>query len=325
MPSPHAHRILIIRWWLLLASAALLNSVFAQDLVLHLRNGDRISGTLVSESKNSITIATAYAEQVTVLTQHITRRDLLPAVVSVPVSGTNSTTSSATSGTASVKPTPPAKPPAGAITAAAPSSTVKPATNTAPNPAASAAAKTNQPSGFRKFLDDWKGEAQIGVNLGFSEKDRQLYTGRFKATHSRQSLRNILDYSASYGRTEGILSDNRMDGSWKVEYDISKRFLLYNAAGAGYDEIRRIDLQYDVGPGFGYKWISKTNFVLKTELGGNYQEQFFDNDTHKRRYSLRLAEDFWWQLNGKLRWDEKLEFFPRVDDPSISESESKAT
>jgi putative salt-induced outer membrane protein YdiY len=182
--------------------------------------------------------------------------------------------------------------------------------------AAAGGSKTNRPSEFKKFLAEWKGEVQAGMNLGFSSTDRQLYTARFKATHTHKSLRNILDYNASYGRTEGVLSDNRADGSWKVEYDISKRFLLYNAAGAGHDEIRKIDLQYDVGPGIGYKWLVRTNFVLKTELGGNYQEQFFADETSKKRYSLRLAEDFWWQITEKIRWDEKLEFFPQVDDPS---------
>ena len=118
----------------------------------------------------------------------------------------------------------------------------------------------------------------------------------------------------SYGRTDGALSDNRMDGTWKVEYDLNKQFLLYNAFRAGYDEIRGIDFQYDFGPGLGYKWIVRTNFVFKNELGGNYQEQFFVHDKQTSRYSLRLAEDMWWQVTPKIRWDEKVEFFPDVED-----------
>jgi hypothetical protein len=38
-----------------------------------------------------------------------------------------------------------------------------------------------------------------------------------------------------------------MDGSWKLEYDIGKqkRFLVYNAAGAGYNDIQnRSALRY---------------------------------------------------------------------------------
>jgi hypothetical protein len=104
-----------------------------------------------------------------------------------------------------------------------------------------------------------------------------------------------------------------MEGSIKTEYDLTKRFLIYNAMVAGYDEIRSIDFQYDFGPGVGYKWVVLTNFVFKTELGGDYQEQFFSQHTHTSRYSLRLDEDSWWQLTRKLRWDQKVEFFPELD------------
>jgi Protein of unknown function, DUF481 len=86
--------------------------------------------------------------------------------------------------------------------------------------------------------------------------------------------------------------------------------------GGGYDEIRGIDLQYHFGPGLGYKWIVLTNFVFRTELGGDYQEQYLIHQERTRRYSLRLEEEMWWQLTPKIRWDEKAEFFPDVEDVS---------
>ena len=104
-----------------------------------------------------------------------------------------------------------------------------------------------------------------------------------------------------------------MDGSWKLEQDIGKKFLVYNVMGAGYDEIRKIDLRYEVGPGFGYKWMTRTNYVLLTELGGNYQEQWYANDGRRKRYALRIGEQSWWQTARKIRLDEKIEIFPEID------------
>ena len=162
-------------------------------------------------------------------------------------------------------------------------------------------------------------DAQLGIDLGFSTKQHQTYTGRMKAVYTPlKTLRNNFDYLASYGTTDGVLSENQMDGSWKLEYDLGKqkRFLIYNATGAGYNEIQKIDLRYDVGPGLGYKWLVLTNYVLKSEFGGNYQEQFFSTGEDKTRYSLRLAEDMTWQINSRLKFDNKLEFFPQVENLS---------
>jgi hypothetical protein len=175
-------------------------------------------------------------------------------------------------------------------------------------------------STFRKFLKQWDGEAQLGANFGLGTVERDTFTGHIKVTHNHKfpqsdhALRNILEYNVWYGRTDDVLSDNRMDGTWTTEFDLSKRFLTYNAFRAGYDEIRKIDLQYEIGPWMGYKWVVRTNFVFKNELGANYQEQYLADGSNITRYSFRLAEDFWWQVTPRLKWDEKLEFFPKVED-----------
>jgi hypothetical protein len=321
----------------------------AQDVILHLKNGDRITGRLVSESTNGVVLATGFAEKLAVPASLIAKRDPkkepaasteAPRPGVAPASGvvselvlTNKPSMAQTAGGA-------AKPPAPEPAPGAPSTPAKPAETAkaepkpepakapapkaeSPKPAEVAKAteppKPPEPSAFMKFLKEWNGEAQLGGNMGFSTKDRQAFTALIKVTHNHsiaqdRTLRNILQYDASYGRTDGVLSDNRMDGTWKVDYDLKKGFLIYNAFRAGYDEIRSIDFQYDFGPGLGYKWIVLTNFVFKNELGGNYQEQFFADDQKKSRYSLRLAEDLWWQVTSKIRLDEKLEFFPAVQD-----------
>lgn len=296
-----SHNSLRIPWWSWIALICLIgwNGAWAQEVVLHLHNGDRISGRILNETPASLELATAFAEKVTVLKTLIDRREIKAALSSTAAS-TNA-------------PAKPAAPATGVASELTPTNK-PPATAAAPQPS-----KPPKPSLFRRFISEWRGEAQLGANLGFSTKDRETFTGHMQLTQNHRfgngdtGLRNILDYDVAYGTTEEVLSDNRMEGSVKTEYDLSKRFLVYNNVVAGYDEIRSIDLQYDFGPGFGYKWVVLTNFVLKTELGGDYQEQFFAQDTTTSRYSLRLSEDMWWQITPKLRWDEKAEFFPELD------------
>lgn len=293
--------------WLVLLWLLAFSPCLAQTVVFHLRNGDRITGTVIGEKTNEVAIATPFGSNLVIPLGQIERREMLatnaaPAKTAAPP---------ATNAPASQPPAPAPKAPGAAPK---PTPPVKP---TAAAPPDAKVAKTNQTSNFQKFLADWKGNLDLGLNLGFSSKNRQAYTGRFQATHAHampnaQLLKNSLDYIFSYGRIDGVLSDNRMDGSWKTEYEIGKRFSVYNATGAGYDEIRKVDVQFDLGPGIGYKWITRTNFVLATEVGGNYQRQYFTGDIMKQRYSLRLGEESWWQISGKLRLDEKLEFFPEI-------------
>ena len=104
-----------------------------------------------------------------------------------------------------------------------------------------------------------------------------------------------------------------MDGSLKSDYDLTRRLYVYNLAGAGYDEIRRIDLRYETGPGLGYHLVRRTNLVFKTEAGVNYQAQYFDDQTETETFFLRFAEEASWKITPKITFDEKFEYFPQVE------------
>jgi hypothetical protein len=158
------------------------------------------------------------------------------------------------------------------------------------------------------------GEAQVGADLVFSERKRQLYSGRFKATYAYDHFRNLFDYTFAYGKTDGLVSDNRMFGTAKTDYDLNKRLYVYNLGGGGYDEVRKIDLHYEFGPGVGYRLVKLTNLVLNAEAGANYQAEYRSDDTKKELFFFRFAENSAWAINGRFSVDEKFEFFPRVED-----------
>lgn len=245
----------------------------AQQSIIHLRNGDRITGVIISESTNSMVLSNALSHSITIPQKSIARRE---SVTAPPLVNT------------------------GMAVAVAPTPAPAPATNAA-----------------RKVSLVWGGEIQLGADLGFSEKNRQLYTGRAKVNLTYDGLRNLFDYSFSYGRNDGIVSANRMDGSIKSDYDLTRRLYVYNLAGAGYDEIRRIDLRYESGPGLGYHFVRRTNFVFKTEAGVNYQAQYLDDDSETEKFFFRFAEEASWKITPKLSFDEKFEFFPQVEDFSL--------
>lgn len=158
------------------------------------------------------------------------------------------------------------------------------------------------------------GEAQAGLDLAFATKDRQLFSGRFKVQHIYSRLRNTGDYLFTYGRTEGQLSANRMDGTLKTDYDVTARNYAYNVGGAGYDEVRKLDNYFQVGPGAGWRALKLTNLMWNLEAGANFQEQNRTDGTQTDIFSYRLAEDGKWLVNSKFTLDQKLEFFAQVDD-----------
>jgi len=263
-------------WVFIAAWIFCIESLQAQAVILHLRNGDRLTGTILTEETNKVTLKTTWWNVVVIPTDQIKSREVAPAIAAGTQPGQ-------------------AKP-----------------TNASPPTPTQVVAKPASPAAKPKALKHWSGEALLGTDLLFSETRRQLYTGKLKATYTHSRLRTIFDYMFSYGTTDGTLSDNRMYGSVKTDYDLTRHFYVYNLLGAGYDEIRKIDVRYEIGPGVGYHVIKRTNYVLNMELGVNYQEEFLQDNLVRESFFYRFAEDFSWKINSRFSFDEKFEYFPQV-------------
>ena len=246
----------------------------AQSVVLFLKSGDRLTGTVTAQDTNRLVLSNAWAAALAIPLAEISRRETnAPAAVLTSALATNRL---AATNTAAAKP--------------------KPAKH-------------------------WTGEIQAGTDLALSRVNRQLYTGRAKAVYSDGPFRSAFDALFSYGRTEtktpaggteSVLSANRLDGSNKTDYELTRQFYLYNLAGAGYDQVRKIEARYEVGPGVGYRWLKSPTLSLKTEYGLNYQAQYFTDTEAVESVYHRLAEDAAWKINSKFSLDEKLEYFPKV-------------
>jgi Protein of unknown function, DUF481 len=274
----------------------------AQSVILHLTNGDRLSGSLVSEESGQVVLSNAILGRMTVTLSSISRREI----------PTNAAVTAAT-------PKPPPTPP--------PTPALSPAQQKKLNDLQAIYASGNlsaeefqrqrtalvtppKPPGPKY----WSAELFAGLDLLFGEKDRQMYTGRAKLTYVRPSLRNHLDYIFSYGYTDTELTANRMDGSMKTDLDITKLAYTYSLLGAGYDKVRRIDWRYEVGPGLGYHLVKRTNFVLRVEAGFHYQVQNFEDNREDYTFSQRLAQDIRWNIGSQFTFDEKVEYFPDLGD-----------
>jgi putative salt-induced outer membrane protein YdiY len=181
------------------------------------------------------------------------------------------------------------------------------------NPSAGNAAAANVPPRPPRQLS---GEIFAGMDIAEGSKSRQLYTGRVKLNYIHGHLRNNFDYLFSYGRTDEELSANRMDGTLKTDYEFTPRFYGYNQGTLGYDEIRRIDDYFQIGPGAGVHLLRQTKVALNAEAGVNYQSQEFTDGTEERNVYFRVAQQFKWILNSHFSFDEKVEYFPQWDDPA---------
>ena len=309
----------------------------AETVVVLLKNGDRLTGTVMSQDNSHLVLETVLG-RLTVPLEQIQSKEVKPSqppaaapqAVPQPPSPPKPTAESVVQTLRSLSDqyqagkitaaeyhqkraelleTGPATGMAQPQPAAPPPVAEKPAPAPAPAPA--------PPGGVAKakIKSQWTGELRIGLDQGWGTKDRQLLTGSAKLTQAWQRFRNIADYRVAYGKTDGDLTANRMDGTLKSDWQIKSRYYLYNLGGAGYDEIRKIDLKYEEGPGAGMELLKLKNLGLSAEVGVNYYVELHDELKTRENFYYRPAETFTWKLTPRLQLDEKFEWFPRFEEP----------
>lgn len=300
----------------LLLVLAFLPRAIATEVILVLKNGDRISGSLVSESASRVVLKSPVAGKLKIATDQIARREDPAALKAAAAAAAQAAAPAQAAATAKPANTSPPVP-----VPAAPAMAKTPAAAPLTNQVAASQTwlQTFAPAILDPFLTNWHGNIQMGMDLGFGTTDRQTFYGNATATHSYGRIRNFADFRTAYGLVNKVNSAERTDGSWKIDVDLGqkRRIYLYNQIGAGYDKIRLLDLQFQEGAGVGYKILQRQRLILSGEFGG--QAQLFDyapisqiSDRHI--LSVRLGESLTWSISDKLKLTQKAAFMPNVED-----------
>jgi Protein of unknown function, DUF481 len=288
--------------WSFLVLLLLVNFGRAEVVTVVLRNGNRLSGEMISLSTDSATISNLASGRIVLPIAEVEKILKLN-----PGQSTNAPPAAAVPAAANH----PAPPPPAPAAEATPANSKPNGTGQSP-PKAAPAPQQNPVKPKRQKR--WVLDAQLGVDLEYNQSDRQLYYTRVKWTYGKDRFRGIVDYLANYGKTDGTVSANNMNGSVRLELDVTKnkRVYAFDAAGSAYDEIRKIDLSFDDSAGLGYKLLQKKTLNLDVDLGGNFQRQYFTDQTHVDYKAVRIGESLTWRINSKWIFDEKAEYYARL-------------
>jgi hypothetical protein len=262
---------------------ALLGCARAENVVLHLKNGDKITGFVTSEYTNRLVLSNSWARELSVPLAEISQREIILA-------GTNHVAGTNMLAKIKAQPVP-----------------------TAP-PRLFKYWKGEAEIGLDLIYSTsdqrtYRGRFKLSYEHPYSFNPKNFF-------------RNSLEYDLSYGKvtkTDGgtntttTTSSDRMGASDKTTADFDSHWYAYNLAGVGFDRVRNINLAAEEGPGLGYHLLRRTNLTMNVEGGFNYQAQDNTDDTHTRAFFFRLAEDFIWKLGSRTTLSEKAEFFPKVN------------
>ena len=245
--------------WLCVVIVAVSAATACAD-TLGLRNGDRVSGTILSASDQSLVLRTEYVGDL-----EIQFADILTIVSETPVTVHMQDGAIGAVEVHTAAETPPA------------TSTPDAATSPAPTDAAT---KETEPA--RK---KWSGTADAGASWRSGDTDTVDANLGVSVIREWERDKLTLKLGAGYSETDSEVNTRMVQGSARWQHYISERTYSYVRTGAEHDPGRRLDLRTEIGAGMGRDFVKNDRRTFSADIGLDYVHERWN------KYSIVELDD----------------------------------
>lgn len=270
-----------------------------------LKNGDRLTGTIVKADNKTLTLKTDYAGTITVSADAIAQVAAeQPLYLTLSDGKTVTGKLAAEAGRYEVETKESGKV-AGELAA------VQAIRSAAEQQAFE---RMLEPSWF----DLWSGGLDFGYSLSTGNtRTNNLALG---STLSRTTRRDKTALYAAYINAKNQTRDvtettaNALRGGGRYEIGLTSRLSAFGFADFEHNEIQLLDLRAVLGGGWGY-WLKKSERAqLQVFGGGAYNRESFATGLRRDSGEVLLGEDLTLKLSDRVLLKERLQFFPNLTD-----------
>lgn len=160
----------------------------------------------------------------------------------------------------------------------------------------------------------WHGELAAAMNLQRGNTDK--FAASLSAAAKREFEKGRLSLYAGYDSAsdEGETTVRRARGGAKYEFDLTEKTYAYLGADFAHDKFKDLDLRSTLNLGLGHRWIRRERLEVDLEAGLAYVFENFkeaDDDSHP---AGRLGEELRWTINDRVSLIQRAEWLPNFED-----------
>lgn len=291
---------------LLLAGGCLVASLADQ---VTMKNGDRLTGTIVKSDDKALVIKSEFAGVVTVTWDSITA---IQSKEPIHVSLKSGQTIVGVVNTAGDKVT--------IATADAGQVTTDKAAITAIRSKEEQAAYDLQVERFRnpRLLDLWAGSVDFGFALSGGNSQTRNLTTSANATRATTRDKIGVNFTSIYATSKdpktGVSGDtaDAIRGGINYSLNVSKKAFVFGAMDLEFDRFQKLDLRFSPNGGFGYYVVKNDRTIFNIFGGGSLNREFFSTGLNRTSAEVIVGEELIKKIAKATTLNEKVSFYPNV-------------
>jgi putative salt-induced outer membrane protein YdiY len=172
------------------------------------------------------------------------------------------------------------------------------------------------------LTDFWTGLLDSGLSLTRGNSATLAYNLAAKAV--RETTRDkITVYSTAVYASDDTTPPSRttahaIRGGIRADFNVSEKLFVFGFTDFEYDEFQNLDLRNVLGGGLGYHVIKTKNTTFDVFGGGDFEQEYFSADPTnptgltRKTGEILLGEELATKLGGRTTLSEKFSLFPNI-------------
>ncbi len=169
-----------------------------------------------------------------------------------------------------------------------------------------------------RLVDLWTGFADLGFSKvqGNAESSNLAVSANATRATSRDKIAvtfTSLNASAST-LGEELVTANAMRGGVNYSLNVTEKLFAFGAVDLEFDEFQRLDLRFNPTGGLGYRLIGNERTLFDLLGGASLNREFFSNGLRRTSGEVLMGEEYVLKISEVTSLREKLVFFPNATD-----------
>ena len=166
--------------------------------------------------------------------------------------------------------------------------------------------------------DLWSGSADAGLSLTKGNSD--TLTAAVGAQVARITTRDKTSvYFASLfakNKTTGesITTANAIRGGLRYDFNLSERLFAFGSSDLEYDKFQQLDLRLVLGGGLGYKAVKTEKTHLDLFAGGAFNQEYFSTGLNRKSGEIILGEELTHKLSSISTLAQRAVLYPNLSE-----------
>ena len=171
------------------------------------------------------------------------------------------------------------------------------------------------------FLDNWKGEVDLGGSYTTGASNSLAIYGAFKLNKEGLRWRQALSGRVDYSKSAGILSTDKDTAAYQPQYKLNDRLYVYGLGQFDRDRILGFAYRFTESAGLGYTVLPGNTLHLDLEAGPAVRETRYLGDLEgfrETRLAARGSVNFLWKPNATIQLTEVAAIYFESDNSNIT-------